>query len=353
MELTVMVTGAGAPGTRGTVFALQEGARGAGIDLSVVAVDRRESPIARALGDIALVVPDPSDDSYGAVLNRVIQSTGTAVVVPQTTREIEWLSEHRDDITVPVLVNDRLVIDTANNKIATTQLFADLGLGAPAFRVADSQAGLEESVQALGYPQRDVIVKLPLGNGGRGVRAITARSEDFEAFRSDKPSGFSMSLPSLIAVLRTADAWPTLLVTEFIDGPEFSVDCYVGEAGAIAIPRRRRVIRTGISFETTLERNEQIAAMSMAAAQHIGLRGVFGFQYMVDGDTPRIIECNPRIQGTMIASLATGNNIIWAAVCDLIPSMPRPPKVTHDWHESTCSRYWGAVLETSESRVVV
>ena len=40
------------------------------------------------------------------------------------------------------------------------------------------------------------------------------------------------------------------------------------------------------------------------------LRYAFGFQFIGD----KLLECNPRVQGTMIASTYAGCNIIYSAV---------------------------------------
>jgi carbamoyl-phosphate synthase large subunit len=68
---------------------------------------------------------------------------------------------------------------------------------------------------------------------------------------------------------------------------------------------------------------------------------------------PKVLECNPRVQGTMIATLAAGNNIIWAAVTDLVPDLLEPVALNAGWTGGRCYRYWGAVLEDGGNFIVV
>jgi len=157
----------------------------------------------------------------------------------------------------------------------------------------------------------------------------------------------------MLSILATSPTWPKLMVCEYLEGDEYSVDCYSGRCGELVIPRKRDVIRTGISVTTTLERDETMIHASLMAARRIGLKGVYGFQFKKLRGVPKVLECNPRVQGTMIAALATGNNIIWASVADLVPDLIPETKFDFDWTGGRCYRYWGAVLESEGSFTMV
>jgi carbamoyl-phosphate synthase large subunit len=64
---------------------------------------------------------------------------------------------------------------------------------------------------------------------------------------------------------------------------------------------------------------------------------------MLRGDTPLVIECNPRVQGTMVASLATGNNLIWLALRDKL-GFDKPLPIQRTWGTSRLVRHWGGTL---------
>ena len=116
-----------------------------------------------------------------------------------------------------------------------------------------------------------------------------------------------------------------------------------GERLAVAMPRRRDTIRSGISFETMLLPDRaDLAAPTLRAAEHLGLRYAFGFQFKEDTDgVPRVLECNPRVQGTMVASVFGGVNPVWLAVQELLgeppAELPAPPRA------ATFRRYWGGL----------
>lgn len=339
--LRLLVTGAGAPGIRGTLYALRAG------DPTVftVGVDLSERAVGRFLTDAFHRVPSPESPDYLDGLLRICRDERIDLVIPQTTREIAVLSAYREGFEkegVRVMVSEAAAVEAANDKAAVLQAFDDLGLPTPAWRTARTEPELIEAAGALGYPGVPVVVKPPVSNGMRGLRILRPAAWDADRFVAEKPSGVEVSLDDLLAVLRRGTAWPYLLVTEYLPGPEYSVDAFMGERLAVAMPRRRDAIRSGISFETTLlpDRTDLIEP-TLRAARHLELRYAFGFQFKEDAEgVPRVLECNPRVQGTMVASVFGGLNAVWLGVQECLGESPDalPPL-----RSATFRRYWGGL----------
>ncbi|MBV9267045.1 MAG: ATP-grasp domain-containing protein, partial [Acidobacteriaceae bacterium] len=196
-------------------------------------------------------------------------------------------------------------------------------------------------------PGKPVVVKPPFSNGMRGVRVLKEDAWNVQRFLSEKPSGLEISFDELLSILRRGDTWPELLVTEYLPGPEYSVDVFIGERTQVAIPRLRKSIRSGITFESQLEYREDMTQSSIRAAKHIGLRYAVGFQFKLDSEgVPKVLECNPRVQGTMVASVFSGTNVIWLGVKELagdVPSgVPTHLKTGHFY------RFWGGIGVTGD-----
>ncbi|HEX9805231.1 MAG TPA: ATP-grasp domain-containing protein, partial [Candidatus Dojkabacteria bacterium] len=106
------------------------------------------------------------------------------------------------------------------------------------------------------------------------------------------------------------------LIMEYLPGREWSVDCLVDHRKAIAIiPRTRDKIKAGISVETTVTYNEKIINDCKKIIESFNLFGPIGFQFKEDKNgTPKIIECNPRCQGSMCITGYAGFDIINNAV---------------------------------------
>lgn len=341
--LRVLITGAGAPGIRGTLYALRHNPEAKHI--YTVGTDMSPDVVGRFLVDRFYQVPAPEGQSYKETLLDLCIKESIEVVVPQTTRESFVLSGFRNEFLqegIRILVSDFPAMEVANDKWRILQAFERLNLPHPAYHLARTEAELAEFASHLGYPERPVVVKPAVSNGMRGLRILKERAWDVRRFLVDKPNGVEISLPELLTILKRGDTWPELLITEYLPGPEYSVDAFVGEYTRIAIPRQRQSIRSGISFQNLLEFRTDMSEYTIQAGAHIGLRYAFGFQFALDAQgIPKVLECNPRVQGTMVASIFSGANVIWMAVRELLGN---PPTTTlGSLQPAAFYRFWGGI----------
>jgi len=182
----------------------------------------------------------------------------------------------------------------------------------------------------------------------RGFGVLTEDRWNAERFLNEKPRNTEVTLKERCAILEGADPWPRLLVTEYLPGPEYSVDAFMGVEEQVAIPRLRKVIRSNITFESRAEIREDLVNYTLLAGRRLGLQYAFGFQYKLDAEnTPKVLECDPCVQGTMVASTLAGVNVIWMAVMeslgDAVSSVPKPVDGAEFY------RYWGGVCITNGS----
>jgi carbamoyl-phosphate synthase large subunit len=325
--LSVLITGVGAPGTRGTIYSLRHNSESRPI--RIVGVDSHDNNAGRFMVDRFHRIPHGDDPSYVDSLALICSEERIEVVIPQTTREVEVLSRARDALSamgLRVMVSSSPAIQVANNKWKLLKAFEQMGLPVPANVLVSSEQALRKAARDFGYPQKPVVIKPPSLNGMRGVRILKTNGWDLRRFLSEKPSGLEVCLEDLVDILRHGDFWPDLLVTEYLPGPEYSVDVFAGSKTHLAIPRLRCAIRSGITFESTLDYHPDLTKFSIQAATHLGLQYAVGFQFKLDDrGVPKVIECNPRIQGTMVASVFSGANVIWMSVRELLGDAPTQP----------------------------
>lgn len=319
-KLHILLTGAGAPGIRGTLYALRTNSDGVGVH--VIGTDAQDDVVGKFLVDRFYQVPQADDRRYVDALLEIARKEDVEIVIPQTTREVAVLAHEKGRFRaekIDVMVADSTAIDVANNKYELLRVFETLDLPHPEFYLADSEDRLVEFAFKLGYPTKPVVIKPPISNGMRGLRILKEDAWDLARFFSEKPSGVEISLDELKSILRRGQEWPALLISEYLPGPEYSVDAFVGKKAAIAIPRLRKVIRSGISFTNVLDLRSDMVDFTLKSAGCLGLQYAFGFQFKLDEENvPKVLECNPRIQGTMVASLFSGVNVIWLAVREIL-----------------------------------
>lgn len=342
-SVSVLLTGVGAPGTRGTIYALRK--NGEGTRVRLFGTDIKKAAVGRFWVENFHTVPAPEAEDYIDEMNRIIKAHKVDLVIPQTTRETMALSEAPSKVDAPVVVSDGPSVKRANSKFELLRVFEKLGLPHPKYFLVKSRAELEKRSRQLGYPRSPVVVKPPVSFGSRGFRVLTEESSwTRERFLEEKPSATESTLSELERILGRGkgSTFPELLVTDYLPGVEYSVDAFVGSEAEVAIPRRREEILNGISFRTVLEYRADVARYTLEAANEIGLRYAFGFQFKLDeAGVPKVLECNPRVQGTMVASLFSGVNVIWMAVKEALGEPPG--HVSTKLREAAFNRFWGGI----------
>lgn len=333
----------GAPGTRGTIFALKR--NNDGVTIRVIGIDIKKDVVGKYWVEKFHTVPPPEDERYVNTINDICRRESVNVIIPQTTRETAKLSRVIDQVEAKVTVAKDSSIETANNKYKLLMTCQKLGIPVPSSRLISSADELRDAARELGYPKDPVVVKPPVSFGSRGFRILREGSSwNAKRFISEKPSVSELSLEELISILTRGEKldFPQLMVLDFLPGDEYSVDAFLGEKVSVAIPRLRKEIVNGISFRTSLEYRRDIMEGTLKAAHELGLRYAFGFQFKLDSQgVPKVLECNPRVQGTMAASVFSGVNVIWMAVREAInaPVTTIPERFA----ESEFYRYWGGL----------
>jgi len=342
--LTVLVTGAGAPGTAGTIHALRNNPDG--LPIKVVAVDMHDEVVGKYLADAFYTVPFAQDPAFISSLFEIVKKENVDVVLPQVTHELSLLAQKQDQfesVGVKVIVSSYSAIQKANNKLNVLIAAEQTNVPYPQYRLTKNEQQLVEAVNSFGYPANKVVVKPLVSNGMRGLRIISSQPWDVKRFLEEKPQGVEISLENLLAVLRHG-VWPELIVSEYLPGPEYSVDMFRGKNLKIAIPRLRKQIRSGITFQSLTELRKDLIDYSLALGDHLDLRYCFGFQFKLDKDgTPKVLECNPRVQGTMVAGVFAGFNLIYYAIKEIMGEPVDHFDSTNLRDGLRFLRYWGGV----------
>ena len=338
-----MLTGVGAPGAWGSITALRQNTDAN--EVFILGTDMQSDAACASLCDAFALLPAPEDAEYTNRIIALIQQYGIQVVLPQTTRELFTLSQHKATIqkatNCNVATSSYQSILAANNKQTCMQKALEIGVPSPAFISVTSAEELEIAMQKLGYPAVSVVVKPAVGNGSRGVKVLTGEKPSLTHLLNEKPDSLTVNGNQFLEICKEhKGAFPTLLVCEYLPGDEYTVDVYRLERKIVAIPRLRSKIRSGISFEAIIATDRKdLIAYSEKLAEELDLQYAFGFQFKEDADgVPKLLECNPRIQGTMAASALAGCNMIYAAATN---SFPEKTNVTN---HLKFRRYWGGII---------
>ncbi len=219
-------------------------------------------------------------------------------------------------------------ITAAEDKLGFLSLCAKNNVPVPTHHVASSIRELRESVALLGYPWKKVVVKPVRGSGSRGLRILNRNVNFRRLFTKKRPDYPEITLSNLHRII--GDRFEKLLVMEYLPGKEYSVDCLRQDGTELCLARQRLQTMNGLTTVGVVERHAEIEQHSKSLSLALGLETVFGFQFREDeGGRMKVLECNPRIQGTMIMSALAGANIIAASAAMLLGR--KPPEFDVDY----------------------
>ena len=311
-DLTVIVTACGAPGGPGIIKSLR---RVEERDIRVVGVDARATASGLLLSDEAYVVPHGQSELYIPAMSKLATKTRTNVILPLSSVELLPLSKSIETFDeVKVVVNREQPLEIALNKKKCYEYLKRTNLPVPEYIAVHNFEEFEEAVRTLGYPEKPVCFKPPVAKGQRGFRILRKDVNLRKLLLETKPNNTVTTLESLSSVL--SEGFGELLVMEYLPGPEYSVDTLVknGES-LIMVPRRRVETKLGVSSVGVVERNEELMELVGKINETFKFDYNINIQlkYSADG-TPKLVEINPRVSGTICLSSMAGPNLPYLAI---------------------------------------
>lgn len=339
-DVTLLMTGAGAPGASGIVKSLRWPDER---DVEIVGVDAAPDAYGFALLEGGHVVPRGDEEGYVDRIREVVTEVNADVILPLTTAELGPLADERAALSaegVTVMVSAPSALSVANDKGRLYGFLEREGFdSAPAFRRVDSASAFVDAVEGLGYPERPVCFKRPVASGKRGFRVLDERNDGLDRLLHEKPDSSVTTLSEVLPVLEGAETFPELIVMEHLPGTEYSVDVLArGDSVGPVVPRERTRTRAGISFSGTVEENEALIGEAADICRRLGLEYNVNLQFKHDaGGVPKVIEINPRVSGTIVMCVGAGANLPYLG---LKYALGEPlPAVDVEWG-TRMTRFW-------------
>ncbi len=341
--LNIIITGVGAPGTVGTIHSIKDIK-----NIRIIGVDVDPDAAGKHVVDKFFPIPSATEeDQFIKELLTITKKEKVSLIIPQVTAELLPLSRNKAIFKkegCTILVNNEKNINILNNKYLLLETFKKAGLPTPQYKLIRRKEDLKQAAQELGYPKKRVVAKIPISNSMRGLRILAADIKKEKLF-FEKPIGIYEDLRSFINYF-TKENFPELLLTEYLPGKEITVDCLADNGEPIIImPRMRNKIRTGITFQGTSIKEENIIKQCERIIKYLRLSHMFGFQFKYsEKGEPIILECNPRVQGTMVLSSYCNANVIKGAI-DLISKKKTNLRQENISWGTRISRYWGGIID--------
>lgn len=339
--IKVLLTGAGAPGGPGIIKSLLN------VNwIKLFTCDADESATGRFLCENFFTIPKADHPEFISTILSFCIKHEIKIIFPLVTRELFLFSKAKNlfyDRGIKVIVSDFDGLSIANNKSELYKHLKFQQIITPDFFVVNNLEEFTQAVIDLGYPNKPVCFKPSISNGSRGFRILDSSVDPYKLLFNEKPNNTYASFDQIREIL-TGKPFIELLVSEYLPGDEFTIDCIAQDGECLVIlPRRRIKMIEGISVKGQFLRNEEIIEYCKKIIKSLGLTGPIGLQVKraFDGKY-KILEINPRIQGTSCSAMALGLNLPLLAITQ---SVGKPILIDYDklnWGIHF-ARYWEEV----------
>ncbi len=302
------MTGAGAPGAAGILRCLaQEPA------FKVFTADADPDALGQYLSDDFSTVPPGNDPKFISSILDICRKKNIHIIMPLVTRELLPLALGRNELEfagAKLLASPAESIEIANDKGRAYQFLEWRGIRVPGFHIISKPEELESACLKLGYPSKPIVIKPCVSNGSRGFRVIREDADPLDLFLHQKPGNSPISLAVLKGILGDGPI-PELLISEYLPGEEFSVDCLCRNGESLLIlPRLRAKMINGISVKGEFVNHPQIIKYCHSIIRELRLHGNIGIQVKANSEGEyTLLEINPRVQGSISAAFGAGVNL--------------------------------------------
>jgi carbamoyl-phosphate synthase large subunit len=285
---TILLSASGSPGSARLIRALHENGERS---VRIVGTDMNENAIGRFLCDTFHVVPPGSDPGYADAILGLVEQEDVDVVLPQSSFDLQALSEVRERFPVPVLVSGPDTVHRSNDKAETYAFLQRIGVPTVEFRRVAGARQVEAAARALGYPERSVCFKPVFSSGSRGFRVLDPTVDRAHQLLHERPGSVSMRLEEALELL-PEEGGTELLVMELATGGERTIDGIAdGKRVVLGHPKTREAMRAGLAMYFVTLADDELMAMADKIVRELAIEWFFNIQLVGD----RVIEINPRI----------------------------------------------------------
>ncbi|MEU6466141.1 ATP-grasp domain-containing protein [Streptomyces sp. NPDC046976] len=295
--------------TTGTGRQFAQRAVAAGIEPVLLSADPGRYPYAAEDGLRTVVVDTADPGALWSAVRELAAGAEIAGVLSSSEYFVATAAEVADRLGLPGPAAD--AVRACRNKTIQRRLLAGAGVPVPGFTEAGEVAEAVDAAARLGLP---VVVKPVQGSGSVGVRLCASLGE---------VADHAGTLLAATVNERGLAAPTRILVESYLTGREFSVEV-VGHEAVVTVAKHVGpppvFVETGHDLPADLpaRQRDALTGCAVAAVRALGLGwGAAHVELRLDGDTPRVIEVNPRLAGGMIPELvrrACGIDLVTAQV---------------------------------------
>ena len=158
------------------------------------------------------------------------------------------------------------------------------------------------------------------GIGGNGFKRILETMTEVEELYQS--TSITIAKERILRVLQNSQNVKPFMVSEYLEGDEFSIDCLANEGELIvAIPRKKLDL-----YRQTIEYRESLVAIAQKLTQRFKLCNLYNIQVKYHKGNVYLIEINTRMSAGIHKSCLAGVNFLYLAIKLLLGEGVRIPE---------------------------
>ncbi len=319
-NLTVLSTACGAMFMPGFFRCLKENGER---EIRIVGVDSSPLDYMHNLIDGFYQVPAINNPNYLKRILDICEAENVDIVFPHISMELEMFAASRAEFEkrgIKLALTNPATLHIANNKLTLYDAMKSYGLTTPKYYKVSSVGDYEKSMIHLGYPDKDVCIKIADGSGSRGVRIVSSHFSSTEIFLKQKPSSLFISYEDMKHIIAHLPKEKEMIAMECLSMPEYTVDL-LADNGKVVYVGGRLNVESSMSIAQVSEIKIVPEAVELCTkiVKILSLNGNIGFDFMFDSNgKPTLTDLNPRVTATIILFKEAGINFPYLRVKQLL-----------------------------------
>lgn len=290
--LKLVLTATGCPGAATLIGMLKAAGERA---ITIFGVDARPDAIGRFLCDGFETVPAGASPDYIPALLHIVERERPDILLVQSSHEVAAVAAHRsafERLGTKTLVASPGAIALCNDKAVMHEALRGSPVPQPTLLLPASLDEFIAGARRLGYPGKPVCFKPPVSKGSRGFRILSADIDKVHVLLHERPSNLYMTLDEFGALFAGVAPFPTLMLMEYVEGVEFTVDALIDQGEIVlAQVKTREAVDTGLAMAFRTVDRPDLVEVSRHICRTLHLDWFVNIQFKGDS----LLEVNPRV----------------------------------------------------------
>ena len=311
MAYNLLITSTG--GIRSSNLILQIKKKSKYRPLKVHAADVLANVQSKQFADSFTVLPKANNKKYIKEIIKIVRNKSINLIIPGSDEEAMKLSKEKKIIEkkgAKVASVDYKILKEFKNKLKTYQKLKKLKISAPKWKLAKNFSELKLAVNFFFRLKLDVVVKPVNSRGGRNVSIIRKDIKNIIKKNFGREIHMSKKCFFLKFFKNYSNLFP-VIVMERLYEPSYDFDLLSWQGKLLKVVVRKRIGSQGIGGNVIEVPKKNFLEYAKKIAKGFNLSWLYDCDIMMNKNSnPILMELNPRISGSVSASLEAGIPLI-------------------------------------------